>query len=250
MKLNIFIFITILSFSAFSDNCVDWFNSSGIAVLDKECISKCNVYPKDMGTFSCSNECDKFCTSQKCKIDPFFKDKIKLGRPNKWGNDSEKTVDWSVPEKEQVEKTLNRLPDELKKLSLDGVYRMKKSSDIVNPGSTSEDGQAIVLYDRAFGHPNWTTDDVLLHELGHMVYAGYTKAEQDKYKSDLGWKNDQSRTDGFVSSRAKDDPIEDFAENFKYLLLYPDDLKRINDNAFKWFKKKYKKQLVLKKECL
>ena len=209
---------------------------------------------KNMSTFSCSLECEKFCSDAKCEQDAFWKNKIKSGRPEKWEIESEKTSKWTEEEKDQVTQILSRLPNELKNINLTGIYRMKKSVDIINPGTTSEDGHSIIFYDRAFGHTMWTTEEVLLHEIGHSVYAERSSADKHQYEEKLGWKKDNqgvySKQGSFVSTRAQDNPVEDFAENFKYLLLNPDKLKNDNNQAYDWFNNFYKKQLKLKKECL
>ena len=130
---------------------------------------------------------------------------------------------------------------------------MQKSVDIVNPASTSYDGKIIILYNNTFGHPSWNIQDVLMHEIGHSIYAGYSAVDKQLYEKKLGWKKDNqgiySRIGSFVSTRAHDNPMEDFAENFKYLFLNPEKLKSDSAQAFDWFNKKYKKQLKLKKEC-
>ena len=120
----------------------------------------------DMSTFSCSQQCKEFCKEVKCEHHAFWKNKIKTGRPEKWETESEKTSEWTEEEKNQVAQILGQLPDELMNINFSGIYRMKKSVDIINPGTTLEDGHFIVLYDRAFGHTMWTTEEVLLHEIG------------------------------------------------------------------------------------
>ena len=205
-----------------------------------------------MSTFSCPSECDKIC-KVKCELDSFWKNKVKEGRPKNWEIDSEKSSAWTAEEKEQIKELLARMPSDLNKLPLEGIYRMKKSVDIVNPATTSYDGKAIVLYNNTFGHPSWSIQEVLLHEIGHSIYAGYSAADQQQYEKTLGWKKDNqgsySKVGSFVSVRAHDDPIEDFAENLRFLLLNPEKLKSHNSQAFDWFSVKYKKQLKLKKEC-
>lgn len=236
-----------------SEFCLNWFNATKINSSDKNCISTCLNHEKDVSESICGFDCSKFCKIQICKVDPYWKEKIKNGRPENWEIGSEKSVDWTEEEKDQVSQILDRLPDEFKNNPLKGIYRMKKSVDIINPGTTSEDGQSIVLYDRAFGHPMWTTEDVLLHELGHSIYVGYSDVNKQKYEKILGWKKNSqgiySRSGSFVSARARDNPVEDFAENIKYLLLNSNKLKNENNQAFDWFSNQYKKQLKLKKEC-
>lgn len=241
-----------IPYFCFADTCIDWFNESKISKNDKACESKCTTLQMEMSTFSCSQECEKFCNT-KCEPNLYWKNKIKDGRPGKWEYNSEKTVEWSKDEKEPIEDLLARIPNNLIKLPLEGIYRMKKSIDIINPGSTSYDGKIIVLYNNTFEHPSWSIQDVLLHEIGHSIYEGYSSVDRQQYEKKLGWKKDNqgtySKHGSFVSRRAHDNPTEDFAENFKYLLLNPEKLKSDNSQAFDWFNNRYKKQLKLKKEC-
>lgn len=240
-------------FFCFADTiCLDWFKEAKISKSDKACVSKCTTLQMDMSTFSCSQDCEKFCNT-KCEPDSYWKDKVKSGRPKDWEYTSEKIMEWSKDEKEQVEELLAQMPNDLNKLPLEGIYRMKKSIDIINPASTSYDGKVIVLYNNTFEHPSWSMQEVLLHEIGHSIYASYSTVDKQQYERKLGWKKDNqggySRQGSFVSVRAHDNPIEDFAENFKYLLLNPEQLKSNNRQAFDWFNNQYKKQLKLKKEC-
>ncbi|MFN3455333.1 MAG: hypothetical protein ACK41T_10275 [Pseudobdellovibrio sp.] len=125
-----------------------------------------------MATFSCNLRCEKYCSS-KCKIDPYWESKIKDGRPKLWDLSSEKTKEWSTSEREALEKILTRLPDDFKKISLDGIYRMGKSVQIVNPGTTYE--ASITLYDYAFQDPPFTLERVIVHELAHVIFNKLTK---------------------------------------------------------------------------
>ncbi len=246
------ILIVFFPYICFADTCLDWFKESKISKNDKACISKCTTLQMDMSTFTCSQECEKFCNT-KCEPNLYWKSKIKVGRPEKWEYTSEKTVEWSKDEKEQVEELLSRIPNDLNKIPLEGIYRMKKSIDIVNPASTSYDGKIIILYNNTFEHPSWSMQEVLLHEIGHSVYEGYSAVGKQQYEKKLGWKKGKQgiylKQGSFVSVRAHDNPTEDFAENFKYLLLNPEKIKGDNTQAFDWFNEKYKKQLKLKKEC-
>ena len=250
--LKYIIFSIFIPYLCFADTCFDWFKESKISKNDKACVSKCTTLRMDMSTFSCSLECEKFCNT-KCEPDSYWKRKIKSGRPKNWEYNSEKTVEWSKDEKEQIEEILARMPNELSKLPLEGIYRMKKSIDIINPASTSFDGKIIVLYNNTFDHPSWSTREVLMHEIGHSIYAGYSTNDKQLYEKKLAWKKDNQgiyfKHGLFVSTRAHDNPIEDFAENFKFLLLNPEKLKSNNSQAFDWLNNQYKKQLKLKKEC-
>ncbi len=42
-------------------DCVDWFSRAKIALGSKDCEPKCATLMTDMGTFMCSDQCDKLC---------------------------------------------------------------------------------------------------------------------------------------------------------------------------------------------
>ncbi len=51
-----------------ADTCLEWFNNSKI-IIGPDCIIKCNSTKVDMGTFQCTNMCDKMCKlSQKERL--------------------------------------------------------------------------------------------------------------------------------------------------------------------------------------
>lgn len=247
IKLNrcFFILLFLLPSWSFSQSkfCINWFSATKINSSDKKCVSKCIHYDKIMDEAVCGFDCRKFCKPQKCKVDSYWNKKIKSGRPKNWEAVEEKTSIWSESEKDQVAQILNQLPDELKSIPLKGIYRMKES-DIINPGTTSADGQYIVLYDRAFGHTVWTTEEVLFHELGHVLYQSMGNSKRKKYRKNAGWderskiKNPDLRN--FISSRSRDNDAEDFAENFKFYLLDSEDLKNKVKKIYDWFLKEYK----------
>lgn len=178
---------------------------------------------------------------------------MKSGRPSEWKTINEKSSNWSKEEENLFLGVLSRLPDEIKKIPFDGFYPMQKSNTVTNPASTSESGKVIVIYDRTFKNPFWTAEDVILHELGHVIFLNMSKKEQRSYKNKLGWKNvsgrDMARDDGFVSSRAKDSPHEDFAENFSFFLKDSALLKSKAPTAYEWLIKRYKIDFKLKKGC-
>jgi hypothetical protein len=234
------------------DVCLKWFQDSKIDPQSKSCIIKCDLIPKDMGTFDCANNCEKFCKSKKCLPDPYWKNKIKNEMPKNWGDSSEKTSSWSASEADQLQTILNLLPEELKTLPIEGIYRMKTSGDKINPGATSEDGSSIAIYDRAFDNPFWSLSSVITHEIGHSFFQSLTAQDREDYSKALGWHIiDQTYIRGgdFVNSRAKDDPKEDFAENFSFYLLSPEELKAKVPKANDWIIKKLKRSLKLKDGC-
>lgn len=179
--------------------------------------------------------------------------KLKNGAPKNWNIPTEQPANWTDQEISQIMKILNLMPNQLKELSLDGIFRMKKSSDIINPASTSKNGTSIVIYDRAFNSPFWSLNDVITHELGHVIFLNLNQNEQKSYLKTLGWKqsseSEDFRSGDFVSLRAKDNFYEDFAENFSFFLLSRDILRSKVPKAYDWLVKKFTTDLKLKEEC-
>lgn len=253
---NIFIhfFIIFLSLDISADNsCLNWFKNSKISITDTACVSKCQTFQTDMSTFTCHNNCEKLCAPAKCENDVYWLNKISAGRPENWEMASEITVAWSESEKYELIKILNTLPDFFKNIPFDGFYRVEKSVALPNPGTTSATGRFIVIYDRAFDHPLWSLQDVVIHELGHILLINLKKADRLSYEKALGWKTTraktQTRNGPFISNRAQADIQEDFAENIKFILLAPENLKNIVPQAYHWIFKNISKEFKLKEVC-
>lgn len=235
------------------DLCFKWFQTAKIKPDSKDCILQCAVIPVDMSTFTCASRCEEFCKKSKCVADPVWAKKIKDGRPLNWTRKNEVTVKWTEVERQKILKILNRLPDELKNSSFEGFYRMKKSTDAINPATTDYSGKYIVIYDRAFENPFWTTESVITHELGHIIFLNMSYRDQQKYSAALGWNKalgfEEARPGPFISTRAKDDKNEDFAENFSFFLLDPSSLNSKVPIAYKWFSTQFSKDFKLKQDC-
>ncbi len=125
--MRIFVFITIFGmfFStsniyAVSSDCIVLFKKNGITAKDNGCLSKCTTVQVDMGSYMCPLQCEEFCNSN-CKTDPYWKNKIKEGRPSAWDFKSEVTTAWTNEEKAQLAEILSQSPETFKSLSLDGV---------------------------------------------------------------------------------------------------------------------------------
>jgi len=238
-----------------SDDCLNWFNKSGINPGTPECELKCATLVAEMGTFTCPNRCDEFCKPKaKCKHDMFWLKKIKSERPNKWPISSEKTVPWSEEYKEKLLAALEQLPDEFKLETLVGFYRMQKSAQIINPGT--EIDSAIVLYDRAFNGP-FSLARVVAHELAHQWYESSSAKIKIDYREQLGWiKSDTSEAGfkpdsdrKFVDSDADSSPDEDFAHNMEAYLFDAERLRHMIPKAFEWIQNHLSKNFKLKESC-
>lgn len=254
-KLVIYFFLFSYATSAKVDSdCLNWFQKSKLKSTDKDCVLSCSALPIDFNTFYCPNQCEELCKKvNHCDVDIFWKDKIKSGRPTEWEISNEKTSEWSQSELEQIVKILSKLPVELKKIPFNGFYRMQKSVDVINPATTSSTGKIIVIYNRTFDNPFWSTEDVILHEIGHVSYLHLTESEKRSFRQNMGWRQslvgDSSRKGEFISPRAKDSPEEDFAENFSFFLKDPVFLKGKSAKAYEWLVKKYSDNFKYKKEC-
>ncbi len=253
VRIGLFFTLIFPAISFGDDPCLNWFKESGLKPGSNGCVLNCDVLPKDMSTFTCANRCDEFCKMKKCIPDLYWKNQFKVGRPLHWSAQNEITSRWSEAEKDQLMRALNQLPDDLKKVDFDGFYRMKKSVDIINPATTDGSGKSIVVYDIAFENPSWSTSNVITHELGHVIFLNMSRVERQKYSASLGWNkslgSDETRAGEFVSSRAKDNPNEDFAENFSFFLVNPNTLKTKVPEAHKWFVGKLSSHFKLKEDC-
>lgn len=48
--------------SARANDCLGWFLKSGLAPKAEDCELKCSITPVDMGTFSCTSQCESLCS--------------------------------------------------------------------------------------------------------------------------------------------------------------------------------------------
>lgn len=241
------------SFAFSEDECSAWFKKSGVKSGHEGCEISCGLIPIDMSSFNCGLRCKEFCKAKDCISDEHWKDKLKSSFPTGWDIKSEVSKPWIDTERNQIISILNQLPSSLKNLPINGIYRMKKSVDIINPAATSKDGSTIVIYDRAFHNPFWTIKEVILHEIGHVVFINLDAVDRSSYSASAGWKKSISgierRLGDFVSSRAKDDINEDFAENFSFFLHSQNILKEKVPRTYEWFMKKYKNNFKMNEEC-
>lgn len=122
----VFIILLFSRVTLANEVCRKWFDNSKLKPSDKNCQIRCVSLKIDMGTFDCAHYCDKFCNLEECETDPYWNAKIKAGRPPNWNLASETSVEWSDGERRHVEKALSRLPEQLKSIPFDGLYRMKK----------------------------------------------------------------------------------------------------------------------------
>ncbi len=241
-------------FLSLADNCEDWFKNSKIPSNSRDCELVCLTLEIDMSTFTCHNKCEKFCKAspKKCTSDPYWKSKIKIGRPTGWDIPFEKTSNWKEDEKEKLTSILDRLPENMKSVDFEGFYRMTKSIDRINPATTADSGKVIVIYDNFFENLG-LGEQVITHELGHVMYLSLSRRDRENYKNTLGWKKADSDVDlrpgNFISSRAKDNADEDFAENISYFLNDSEKLKSQIPTAYKWIQNKFSKNFKLKEAC-
>lgn len=254
LKIFMLCLLTLSAVSYAGDDCLDWFRDSGVLPNSKDCPIKCNLIDMDMNTFMCPNRCDEFCKpAPKCKPDPFWLKQIRSGRPEGWPNDSEMSAPWTTGDREILASALGQLPGDFKTKNLKGIFRMKKSIEIINPGTTT-DG-AIALYDRAFGGP-FSLGRVVAHELAHLYYSAMKQDQQRGYLNLAGWefqgrgrpmKPNEDRQ--FVNKDAMSSPEEDFAHNVDTYLFEPNRLKSLSPKIFKWVENHFSKKFSLKTEC-
>ncbi len=248
--INIFLLL-LYNFSWAGSTCHKWFDRSGIKVTDKNCVDNCLTLMTDMGTYTCPDQCEIFCKPKKCERDPYWKSKIKDGKIKNWDIKSEKNVNWTNTERETILDALDRLPDILKSVPIDGIYRMEKSVFPANPGSTNPLSQDIVLYNSAFDKSFFDPARIITHEIAHLMYQNFPKKERTDYETTMKWNLDQSssRPGNFINFRAKENVDEDFANNFDYFLYDSQNLKNQVPAAYDWLQKKFGKNFKLKEAC-
>lgn len=232
------------------DDCLKWFQRTGILTSDKDCELKCFSQNVDMANFNCKLNCEKYCksmNSKKCDPKESWLKKLKDGPPLEWPFSREKASLFSANERNHLEKILNRLPDAMPSENLKGIYKIAspKSLSTMGTPSTYLDGQ-IVLYQRAFDQP----DELIhffLHELAHHLHETKFKSKFLNYRKALKWSS-ESRPGPFLKNNSRQSAEEDFADNFEAYLLDPDSLKRSVPEAFSWMTKNFNDQFRLK-EC-
>lgn len=249
LKLVLIFFLTI---QASADVCSNWFLDSKIQTADKKCLSKCNIYPVDMSSFSCHSQCEKFCKKTECKNNFDWESKIKNGRPTKWDFETEKTKSWTNTETKKLVEVFNSLPAAFSTATFKGFYRMDRSIQGINPATTSPE-KLIVLYDYAFKHPLFKTDRVITHELAHIIYLNFSVDEKRDYMQALGWNetptHDFTRSGPYLSQDANGFPEEDFAINIEFFLFENDKVKKQLPKAYKWIIHKFTNDFNLKEVC-
>jgi hypothetical protein len=61
LRLSFIICLWLTPISAWSSECSDWFQKTGIKPGTKDCEINCSISPVDMGNFYCPNQCTKLC---------------------------------------------------------------------------------------------------------------------------------------------------------------------------------------------
>jgi hypothetical protein len=129
---------------------------------------------------------------------------------------------------------------------------MQRSIYLGNPGSISETGQDIVIYNLAFDGPGLSIDKIIAHELAHALFLNFSKSEVKDYEKSLGWTsiaNGKFRSGPFINSKSMDNVDEDFANNVEYFLFSSDELKQNVPKAYNWILNKFSKNFKLKEAC-
>ncbi|MBK9294975.1 MAG: hypothetical protein IPM57_11150 [Oligoflexia bacterium] len=176
-----------------------------------------------------------------------WKDSFLNSIPIGWPHKNEKDIKWKVDEIERILEALDSLPSFLSNLKGVKIYRMKKSSEPNNPGTSAINGNIIVLYDEAFKSKNFSR--VLSHELAHQLYNSLDSVDRDAYNLVAGARKFSSgnkyylehRSSGYVAEDGKMSINEDFANNIEYYIFEPKKLKKVTPGVYEYFQKTYKK---------
>ncbi len=171
---------------------------------------------------------------------------IKEGLPTEWPHKTEKSQKWTTEEINRLIEVIEGLPDYLKSLYINGIYRLQKSKDISNPAANSDNSE-IVLYDETFSK-NRNLSRIVAHEFAHQLYSKMTDDEKLDYRRATGWnikygKNrdyyTERRKSGYIEPDGMSSANEDFANNLEHFIFNSDKLKTITPSAYNWFSKKY-----------
>lgn len=194
-----------------------------------------------------------------CKPNPVgfsvWKDRLRAGRPSNWPWRSERNHVWNVEEQERVLDAIAELPDVLRSLTVNGIYRFEKHAGYPkNPAAGQS--QSIVLYDSAFSSDE-NLSRILAHELAHELYRQLPGTEKADYAKDAQWivfRNSVTGRDqliplreGFVEEDGSESIDEDFSNNLEYFLFERAALRTKSPKVEAWFVRKFGGKLVLPK---
>ena len=170
---------------------------------------------------------------------------IKDGLPTEWPHKIEKSQKWTTEEINRLIEAIEGLPDYLKSILINGIYRLQKSKDISNP-ATNSDKAEIVLYDEAFSR-NRNLSRIVAHEFAHQHYAALTKEEKLDYRIAAEWHTEVKsgkvywlpREKGYIEPDGIESAEEDYANNLEHFIHNSVKLKEISPKIYNWFYKKY-----------
>jgi hypothetical protein len=214
------------------------------------------AYYKADGTFVSATEVTAHCQGNPSGFD-FWKNKIRDSIPTYWPNKGEKVASWSEEEKERVFEALSEVPSGLWGSYIAGIYRLSRSKDYPNSGSSLRTGD-IALYDSAFNSKqDPSLARVLTHELAHEEYQHFSREDLEAYQMATNWVPSFDKSNTFVWSnrRGKDEyvrpdamigPEEDFAVNIDSYLFQPRKLKTTVPNAYAWIKNHFGDRFVVR----
>ena len=184
----------------------------------------------------------------------FWAPRLHEGNPLNWPNRTETVAIWTELELEKVLSALEQIPLQLWTSQIRGIYRLHRSKDFPNPGS-SGDG-FIALYDAAFMEKN-NLVRILSHEGGHEFYSHMSNEEKSTYRLATGWGlRDEpgardmvvyKRKSGYVRRGCEKDMAEDLACNIEFFLLNPDKLKTEVPGAYVWIRNRFGDNFKLRK---
>ena len=110
--------------------------------------------------------------------------KLATGLPHAWQQGGERTVEWTLEQKERVLDALSPLPQVLLNTAIEGIYRLKTSKiDVDNPAA-GFNGQ-IAIYDPAFS-TRQNLSRVMAHEIAHEMYRQFSFADRTEYLNVTG----------------------------------------------------------------
>ncbi|MEK2644467.1 hypothetical protein [Bdellovibrio sp. BCCA] len=202
-----------------------------------------NAYTTSTGKFVKATTVKSHCRRSTPSYE-FWSPRLYDGLPPGWPHQSEESSTWTEEQKQRFLDILEDLPEEFRRSTIKGIYRLKKSKDHPNPASNG-DGY-IVLYDNAF-EKDRNLGRIFSHEISHDIYDHLDRKTSKDYRDTMDWTvvvDDrtlywQGRKNGYVEEDGRNSPAEDFSNNMEYYQFNPKRLNEVSPKAYNWMKKHY-----------
>jgi hypothetical protein len=170
----------------------------------------------------------------KYKTEAYWARKIKGTFPSPWINKEEKLAKWTEEELERLLEALNELPATFQKYDIQGIHRLKKSSQKGNPASNNL--KSIVLYDEAFFITH-NLSEVITHEMAHFLFQKLTMNQIDKFRLIANWDGNNLLRKNIIFPDSHINAEEDFCNVIQAYYYKKELLKKNSPALFSWIEK-------------